>query len=135
MITEDWKNATPEKVNAWKKFIALLPGVQTITPIYYVGAIAGTEFLTYSTKKLYFAMDLEITQGLAALVDPGYSRFYDETNTISFYGSEVISVWNATAAAFYYITNPYKSKDIYFSRFFYSLYSTIKFNGYRLTVP
>ena len=53
MNTLGLNNASPEQQILISKILPLLVGVKTVTPLYYKGVIAGSEFVTYSAKKLY----------------------------------------------------------------------------------
>jgi hypothetical protein len=138
MRTASWKNATPEQLNLWRYVSSLLVGVQTITPLYYHGVIAGSEFLTYDVKKLYLALELCFSYGSGvAFTASGLITFYNEANAISGYLQNDAPVWDTTAAAIKYTINAAKENNCYFSRItaVATTYAYIKFNGYKITIP
>lgn len=133
MNTRDWEHATPEQRNLWSWIIANFPPA-SITPLYYIGAIAGSEFVTYNINKLYVATDLSF-DGLTTVAFGGaYATLFDKTNNISFVCCNSAIVWNVTGAAINYLPNVIILRNVYFSRVTNSVALDIAFNGYRLQV-
>lgn len=130
MKTIDWKNATPEQINLWKKVEPLLV-LGLITPLYYQGPIAGSEFLTYDEEKLYLALEFDACYNTPTSVGgAGLILFHDEANVINFHLQNNHPVWD-TAAVEYCITNV-SIKNIYFSRIETINFDYMKFNGYKI---
>jgi hypothetical protein len=125
MNTLDWINATPEQKNFWKLASAKL-AYATITPMFYQGVIAGTEFLTYDAAKLYIALELEFGAAASAASQSSIG-LYDETNTLSFNPAN-----DYTYAVNIFIGNSFAGKNYYFSRFITVNIANMKFNGYKL---
>jgi hypothetical protein len=133
MLLEDWRNATPEQNNLWRIARALIAW-NTCTPIYYEGAIAGSEFVTYNAAKLYICLDLVVNVNFsAATVNAGALVTYDIANAAKSQEYLNFPVWNTTAAALYYNVPSFRLVNIYFSRITVTTYVFMKFNGYRLT--
>jgi hypothetical protein len=130
MNTHDWINATPEQFNLWKLVNGLIAWT-TITPLYYQGAIAASEFLTYAAGKLYIALEFEAGAGSLDVAN-GNIVFYDMANSINFYSWNTAIVWNTTGAAVNYLVSNIVNKNIWFSRINKTNYTYMKFNGYRL---
>lgn len=133
MNTADWKNATPEQINFWKLTNIRLVGWNTITPLFFSGVIAASEFLVYDAAKLYIALEFEIT-GTVVTATVGTVTFYNEANVAGRVVTNESLAWDVTAAAFKMQTNPIFFKNVYFGRIAVSQYAGIKFNGYRLNI-
>jgi hypothetical protein len=132
MNSIDWKNATPEQINLYKKVASLLVGVQTWTPLYYQGVSAATEFLTYDAKKLYLALDISshvYTLNIAINI----LVLYNEANAISLQGTNLAPVWDTAAVLMKSANNDVLERNVYFSRLTAATY--IRFNGYKVTIP
>lgn len=130
MTSIEWKNATPEQHNLWKYASGLI-AYTTITPIYYLGLIGGSEFMTYNANKLYIALEVQfssLSDGSPAPI------IYDENNAISFYVMNLSLYWDVTAAALKAYIFSIKYENIYFGRVVHNGTQYIKFNGYRLNV-
>lgn len=110
--------------------------LQTITnvePLYYQGAIAGTEFLTYANTKLYLSLNL--TGGaVGALAGFPVIQLYNEANAISHQLWKGNIWWDTTAAVAKYSGNDVLLATTYFSRLAVTGYAQISFNGYRITL-
>ena len=117
-----------------KKASSLLAGVQTITPLVYQGVIAGSEFLTYSAKKLYVLLNLDVN-GNTVNDAESYMSMYDESNTLFGLFKNEAEVWDVTNTKLRFITNPFKLHDIYFSRLAVSNLVNLIFVGYKITIP
>lgn len=127
MNTFDWRNASPEQFNFWKLASAKL-AYTTITPMFFEGAIAGSEFLTYDAAKLYIA--LEIQFGPAAIdATSNNVSFYDEANVLCYAFANNTILYNA---ANYFNGNSGLIKNIYFGRIITTDINYLIFNGYRL---
>jgi hypothetical protein len=135
MITQDWRHATPEQKNLWRAASIILPippgDVQTITPIYYQGVVAGSEFLTYAATKLYIALEMEFGY-FAQAASQGIVNFYNEVDAIDFIASNSAGFWDGAAVA--YAGNLLVLKNHYFSRIVTVRYLNMKFSGYRLDI-
>jgi hypothetical protein len=107
--------------------------IANVEPLYYDGAIAGTEFLTYAATKMYFA--LEVKYGiLAANIDnaaTAYVTVYDESNTISM---SLTNLWGYFNVAPKYVINSIFTQNDDFSRVAVTGYTYISFIGYRFTL-
>jgi hypothetical protein len=134
MISADWKNSTPEQNNLWKKAFSL-NAFTTVTPLYYVGVIAGSEFETYNAGKLYVALELISWPVNAIPVSPiGGLQIYDQLNAYMTTLVNCTLIWDATAAAYKGTIQGVEYHNFYFSRVTKNLAENMKFNGYRLTI-
>ena len=132
MITDSWKNATPEQINLWKYAKGLI-AYNTITPIYYSGLIAGSEFLTYAATKLYVCLSLHVSFCAVSVNVPNI-LIYNEANVAIENMAKFVAFWDATAAAVKYTgTSGYKN-NFYFGRIVPTTYVNMSFNGYKLTI-
>lgn len=102
--------------------------------IFFQGAYAASEFLTYDVKKIYVVKSVVFgkpTQGTTIQ----QLSFYNEANAILGGFGDVKPVWNTTAAALNYINGLSEIKDLYFSRILATQIDYIKIIGYKLTLP
>jgi hypothetical protein len=132
MITRNWRYASPEQKNFW----ALCNGKiawTTITSLYFQGAIAGSEFLTYNAGKLYIALELKFGAHANTGANPGTIEVYNEANAASFYMHNNTVHFNVAAQ---YTSNYMLIENIYFGRIASdnAVYDYFVFNGYRLNV-
>lgn len=105
-----------------------------IVPLFYTGAIAGSEFLTYAATKLYFGLIMNITNGTATPNNNfGLVTVYDEADAIFYYGTNEVINFNVTAASDRSVNLTFKLENFYCSRLVVANYSHIMFNGYRIT--
>ena len=102
----------------------------TITPLFYQGVIAGSEFGIYNANKLYLLNRLSASAPGGGAV--GYIYLYDETNTLFRVFANNCAYWNGTTLAPNYSYNDLIHKDMYFARVTQSGYSSITFIGYRI---
>jgi hypothetical protein len=132
MNTVTWKNASPAARNAWRQFITLFGAAYVITPIYYQGIIAGSEYLTYSAKKLYFALVLNASAPIVSNGNIGGLALYNEANAVSSY----IQNCNTSEPAIPdYCINNVNIENVYFGRIVASIVTYMIFNGYKVTWP
>jgi hypothetical protein len=136
MNSINWKNAVPATVNAWNYMVtdlATIPSViTTITPLFYMGAIAGSEFLTYDLNKLYFVLDIDFSSNSRNVAGWPSITFHDYNDAAGFIASIGIPVWDG--AAFTHSPNLIQLSNKYFARVVASSYTFMSFNGYRLTI-
>lgn len=104
----------------------------TITPLFYQGVIAGSEFLTYNVNKLYLCLGLQTSCLTGALASNAYIYIYNEANALSFHTQNGGAAWDATAAAFKYYSNDAQIRNLYFSRILGAGQVYMKFSGYRI---
>lgn len=128
------RNATPETLVLWNHLRNTFV-ITAVAPVYYQGALAGSEFLTYAANKLYFCLSISahVTQSQDAAMG-GYVKFYDQTNAFDFSIQNISAYWNSTSATLRGVQLDVEKRDFFFSRFTYLIYSEITFIGYRLTL-
>jgi hypothetical protein len=128
MDTLNWRYATPEQKNFWDLVKGKI-AYTSITPLYYMGVCAGSEFETYNAGKLYVGLEMAV-DGCAANATVAILTFYNEANTASFQMMSESGYY--TGAAVNYVGNTVQMANVYFGRVVISNYGKIKFNGYRL---
>jgi hypothetical protein len=126
------KNAAPAEKILWQQIRLLCGENAAIRQVYYQGAIAGSEFLTYQSGKLYLAHELHFNSNNALSAFAASMALYDENNAVNFAPSNMSIIWNTTAAAPNYVGNDLIVKSCYFSRVLAYSYSYMKFSGYKI---
>jgi hypothetical protein len=107
--------------------------IVNVEPLYYDGLIAGSEFLTYSVNKMYICFSF-FASVLAANIEGaavGVINFHDETDTIDLSIHENAGFFNATEK---FIINSIAYGNDDFSRLDNTVYTYMKFIGYRFTL-
>lgn len=129
------KNATAEQRILWNDIFLRYGEKIGIRQLSYIGVILGSEFLTYSVNKMYFALDF-VVSGIptAASATVGYVFFYNEANALTFTFSNNSAVWDATAAVLKQSANSGVLHNILFSRIVSQAHLQISFIGYRLSI-
>lgn len=105
----------------------------TITPLFYQGAIAGSEFLTYNVNKSYLCASCYFNPqfGIVGTFSP--MIFYDLANAGFDYFSAATNAYNSTTLVRELNIISLEYKNLYFSRLVAGAsYVTIKFIGYRI---
>ena len=106
-----------------------------VEPLFYQGVIAGTEFLVYSTTKLYLSLNTEFAGQLYNVyLGSGEMQLYNENNVASFRSDNYLMQYvNAGLELATY--NNSVLLNSYYSRIDPGVLVTyIKFNGYRITL-
>lgn len=109
----------------------------TVTPLCYIGAIAGSEFETFDANKIYLVSEFEAlhTTGGCVSAAAGGIQFYNEVNTSFFRIFQSVAGWDTVAAGFRYGVNNYQAKNFYFSRLaIIGSVSQMRFLGYRINI-
>jgi hypothetical protein len=133
-MTENLKYARPETLILWN-YLRTTFAITAITPLYFQGAIAGSEFLTYAANKLYFCINGKFNGATAGAVGAGATvTLYNEANAISMYLQNTSMSWNTSTTAQQFTLNLIDVNSLYFSRLANSQYTYMIFNGYRLTL-
>jgi hypothetical protein len=124
--------ATPEQKILWN-YVFLRFGVNiAISQIYYNGATAGSEFLTYVSNKIFLAYQINTEASGGNAAAPGILTLYDENNVASNTIGNPFPYWDATAAALRYAGGYCQANNIYFSRILPSNMNRFGFIGYRI---
>jgi len=129
----NWKNASPEQKNFWDRNKGKIAW-NTLTPFYFHGAIAASEFLVYAAAKYYIALEFSVFYLNASNVALQNLTLYDEANAVQVLYTKNSIYWDATAAGAKYLNNPIFLKNVSFSRIATNLLLYMRFNGYRLTI-
>ena len=133
-IDEIIKAANPTQKLLWQQVRLIVGENSAVQQFSYMGAIAGSEFLTYSANKLYLALELWMGHGNIS-VNQFVHTLYDQTNTVSYIDSACMPYYDGTAAAVRYMPISSKLDNVWFSRVATTgLYSYMKFLGYKLTM-
>lgn len=125
--------ATPEQRLIWNFLFLTFGERMSIGQLYYQGAIAGTEFLTYIARTLYFALEISASATGGAGGTPAVFAFYNENNVVTTYLRDNSLAWNTTTLVLTYLGNTIKTDNLYFSRIVAANYTAIRFIGYRIT--
>jgi hypothetical protein len=104
-----------------------------IVPLYFQGATAAAEFLTYAADKLYLCLDSWYSSAGGANVAPITVTLHSSTNAVFGYINSQTSMWNTTGAAVNYVPITLHYRNYYFSRIQIAGITYMKFNGYKIT--
>ncbi len=128
------KAANPEQRILWNYLLLLCGERLSISQLYYQGAIAGSEFVTFRARRLYFAYNFEAGRDSPYADSNGAMvSFYDQNNALSFNIMGAYPSWNAALALMWYSTYNTANKNLYFSRILNNgVFLYMKFNGYRI---
>jgi len=133
MINKDWQNFTPQQRLLWN-YASSLIAYNTITPLYYQGAIAGSEFLIYAATKLYIALDVKFGGGTYGIgVIPSITTS-DEADGVNGYFTNVSAFYDSVLPDYIFAGKTLVVNNIFFSRFAAFDYTHMVFNGYRLSI-
>lgn len=127
------KAATPAQKILWN-YIFLNFGERIgITQLYYQGAIAGSEFLTYTLGKHYLALNVFFSGAGAASGANNLISLYDRANAINGYINNQTSLFDPVAAANEYGQFSYMTEALHFSRLIINNWTYIRFIGYKIS--
>jgi hypothetical protein len=136
-----YPNASPELVNMLNSFYSVFDSraaanrtITNVVPLYFAGAIAGSEFVTYAATKMYIALKFGASHssGLAG-GSVGYMQFNNEADAAQWYMSNNALLLNGAANQYSALTA--FQYNFYFSRIGASnSYTNLHFNGYRITL-
>lgn len=99
------KSATPETKLLWQQIRLLTGENSAVQQYHYIGAIIGSEFMTYDANRFYLALNLKFTYSRAdsAITLGGNIQLHDQNNALSFSCSNNSSLWDTTAAQIKYV--------------------------------
>ena len=104
-----------------------------VEPIYYQGAVAGSEFTVYAATKLYLVHYVATTVAQGGVVVPGIQLFDEADAAIGTIGN-CASYFDTVAVAQRSVANTLNLAPIYFSRLVGQGITGIIFIGYRITL-
>jgi hypothetical protein len=137
-LISGFANITTEQLNLFRWFyqtfdnrMAANRTIVNVEPLYFQGASAGTEFLTYAATKLYLCMEIQSTI-YTLLASSNIITLYNEANAVFYISTNLMPYWDTTAAIVKMANNDTTLKNKYFSRLTAGTY--ISFNGYRITL-
>ncbi len=127
------KNATAEQRVIWNALFLLCGDKMSIAQLYFCGLSAGTEFLTYRARRIYFALELEYGRDNNASTLGDRIELYNENNVLNMAVYPCSVYWNTVATAAVTYGTHAKLQNIYFSRTVpASNYDYLKFLGFRI---
>lgn len=133
-VDEIIKNSSAEQRVIWQQIRLITGENASVQQFYYCGPIAGTEFLTYSVNKLYFAFNCKFGYSSVNLgASGGNINIFNEANVASMYLQNTFAIWNATGAAPNFGYNLIDVNNIYFSRILQSQYTYMSFTGVKFS--
>lgn len=140
-LIEGLPNISPETVLMINNFYSTFDNrsaanrrITNVEPLFYIGAIAGSEYLTYAVTKLYLCFHINIDSSNAATINHPVITFHSELNVGFQYTSNGYPAWDNTAGNMKYHPADISVTNLYFSRLVTSVYTNIKFIGYRITL-
>jgi hypothetical protein len=133
---------TPEQANFLDWFYSFFDNgsaahkkILNVVPLFYMGTIVATEFLVYSVNKLYIGYKVIISKDSGGIqILPPFVIYNDEFNNDSMLLGNFIAYYNTVVPTAYYSSRFVEVENIYFSCAAVTLYDTILFNGYRVTL-
>lgn len=124
---------TIEQQVMWLEVITQCGSNLIITPIFYQGLTAGSEFLIYAVNKMYVGHQIEAMGTTSLSVGASAINVFNKSNVNDYVLSFNSLAWDATAAAMRFLPNNYIAKNVFFSRLTFVVMSAFKFIGYRIT--
>lgn len=128
----NWNNATPEQKVLWDEVSALI-AFNTITPINFMGLIAGSEFIVYAATKLYIGLQIITNGTIPSTVYPSLT-LYNELDQARMVLQNNCTYWNASTAAVNYSANSCVTNNVWFSRIVNTNILQFAFIGYRIEI-
>lgn len=126
--------ATPEQRILWN-YVFLRWGERVpIAQLYYNGNPAGTEFLTYSARKIYIAYSLFMSSDGVALATIPQTLLRDDADVTNNSCRSLESYWDATAAAARFVCEQAVIHNVWFSRLIPQGHNGMTFIGYRISI-
>jgi hypothetical protein len=133
MNTYKHRDLSPALKNAWRYFQTLVGANPVYTDLYFQAEVAASEFLTYNAKKLYFAYEFK---GYAHNpLNSGYIEFYNAANVVNYVIMNAPPFYDTSVPAVRFYLGNCEVQNIFFSRLVCGTYSTIVFNGIKVTWP
>lgn len=123
---------TNEQQIIWNYIISRWTNNIVIVPVFYYGALVGSEFDTYAATKMYFCYELLVSY-VGSAGSPQILQLFNEGNVNHLSLSNSIVVYDGLALA--YVRNSNTVKNFLTSRM-NALWGSvnIQFTGYRLTI-
>lgn len=125
--------STPQQ-ETFLRFVTNVFDIVAIAPKFYQGVITGSEFETYNAKKLYFAYDVQIMNAAAHGEIEGSVLFYNVANGLFYSAKNANAYWEVVGAKDEFLMNPIFLQNFYFSRLAATIYNSLIFNGYLVTL-
>lgn len=133
-VDEIIKQSSPAQKILWQQIRLITGENAAVQQMYFLGAVAGTPFLTYVARTLYIAY--ELTAGGAIYTSSAaYIRLHNENNVASLNISVGQNTyWNTTTTVPVRdnLTTQIDIQNVYFSRLIFSAHTELKFIGYKI---
>lgn len=133
MNTQDWKLATPQQRNLYRYASGLI-AFNSVTPVFYSGLIAGSEFLVYNAGKVYICLDVMFATNASTNPAAYIINTYDMANAVNGALMNNRVYWDTVTPAPKFGGINMNVKNFWFSRIVANNFNYIIFNGYRLNV-
>jgi hypothetical protein len=108
--------------------------ILNVEPLFYMGAIGGSEFLVYAVTKLYLALTMSADSPMSGGGALAGLILYNEANAIHFNMDFDSVFYDPVALNYKTVNNSHEFKNCYFSRFVQGGVVNLKFIGYRITL-
>jgi phosphate starvation-inducible membrane PsiE len=103
--------------------------------LYYICAVAATEFLTYAATKMYICLNLNASY-LSAPINAAtkYVSLYNAADAIYYNFNNNAIIYEAVVVSYFRTNNHSDLRNVIFSRLAFSNLDSIIFVGYRVTL-
>ena len=134
---------TPEQANFLDWFYTFFDNgsaahkkILNVEPIFFMGELAGSEFLVYSVNKLYLALNFSISGlGTNSANNPTVrTQLFDENNNNTYNFANDMIYYDTVTTTPYVSGNETSKDNLYFSRIVIVVVHLCIFNGYRITL-
>lgn len=127
------KAADPEQRIMWNNLFLEFGERISLSPLFYQGASAGSEFLVFKAGILYVAYNLRGAGTGAAIATNHLISLYDRNNVVTYYSNQSVSYFDSVAAAAKYSLIGLDHKNLTFSRLVLQNMTSLRFIGYRIS--
>lgn len=134
--SEIFKSATPAQKILWNDTFLKYGDNLAIQQFVYSGSIGASEFVTFNSRRLFLAYQLDFSYNTgAATANIGYIKLIGQLGGANnlLLPSNSIPVWNTTAAAVHYVLNTINILNISFFQIVTQFYTSMNFIGFRIT--
>ena len=133
-VKEIIKNATAREKIIWNNVFNTFGERVAVSPFYFCGDAAGTEFMTYNARRLYFVLEFEMEPTMIAL-NPCNIAIYDHLDNYIMAYCNIGAFWVSGGVPDYFINNVIKVENFLMSRFeVYNGSTYIKLLGFKLGI-
>lgn len=109
--------------------------ILNVEPLFFMGAIAASEFLTYDVTKMYLCLSLEIDGDSSPINTTQTILLKNSADGNAMIYKNAMALYQTTLPEIEYYVSKVTITDLYFSRLVVTVaYSLMKFIGYRVTL-